>query len=53
MAEVTVVGGVAGASSVETVAEGTGEGLAVSAMHVKTSGSVFCRMGRNRGDDGR
>lgn len=38
MVEVAVVGGVGGARSAETVAEGTGDGLAISMVHVKTSG---------------
>ena len=46
VAEVTVVGGVAGASNVETVAEGIGEGLAMSIIHVKMSGGGSCLGGK-------
>jgi len=37
-AEISVGGRVAGAHNVETVAEGTGDGLAMSTVHVKTPG---------------
>lgn len=47
MAEVAVVGGVAGASNAETVAEGTGDGLAISMIHVKASGGGGCLGGKD------
>ena len=36
--EIAVAGGVAGAKRAETVVEGTGDGLAMSMVHVKTQG---------------
>ena len=38
VAEVPVLGGVAGANKVETVVEGMGDGLAISTGYVKASG---------------
>lgn len=43
MVEVAVI---AGANNAETVAEGAGDGLAISTAHVKTSGSEGCLRGK-------